>query len=225
MYLPPFISLAFLAGLLIRHWQLTNRAVEADRELQAAFVQRVRLAYPGKRFIFIDESSFDSRTWARRYGRSRRGRRTRYRVLFVRGERWTLLPVMSEGGVLDYMVYKGSIDGFRYIDFLTNTLVPALAGLEDVVLVLDNCRIHHIQEAKDILTDAGIEVLYLPPYSPTLNPIELMFSQVKSGVRGLPLEVRTSEPVPLLIAAAMERVTAADCAGCYKHSCEYYSRA
>ena len=60
---------------------------------------------------------------------------------------------------------------------------------------------------------------------PTLNPIELMFSQVKSGVRGLPLEVRTSEPVPLLIAAAMERVTAADCAGCYKHSCEYYSRA
>lgn len=124
-----------------------------------------------------------------------------------------------------YLLYKGSIDGFRYIDFLTNTLVPALAGLEDVVLVLDNCRIHHIQEAKNILTDAGIEVLYLPPYSPTLNPIELMFSQVKSGVRGLPLEVRTSEPVPLLIAAAMERVTAADCAGCYKHSCEYYSRA
>ena len=210
--------------VLVRPLQLTNRAVEADAALQADYLERVHVNHAGKTFIFIDESSFDSRTWARRYGRSRRGRRKRHRLRFVRGERWTLLPVMSEAGALDYMVYKGSIDGYRYIDFLTNTLVPALAGLDNVILVLDNCRIHHIPEALDILRDAGIEVLFLPPYSPTLNPIELMFSQVKSGVRGLPLEVRTSERAPLLIAAAMERVTATDCAGCYKHSCEYYSR-
>ena len=47
------------------------------------------------------------------------------------------------------------------------------------VLVMDNCSVHHAQEMKDLLRDAGILLLYLPPYSPDYNPIEELFSYAK----------------------------------------------
>jgi len=197
--------------------QVHNRAVEADMQAQILFRAQVALQYAGRNLIFIDESSFDKRTYARAYGRAKRGGRTNSKKVFVRGPRFSLLPVMSKAGVLDYKIYPGSIDATAFLDFVHMVLVPSLADVEAPVVILDNCRIHHIAAVREALEGAGIEMLFLPPYSPELNPIELLFSKTKSAFRRLSREVRESFDMPVQIGIAIESVTAQDCAGWYAH--------
>ena len=197
--------------------QVHNRAVEADMQAQILFRAQVVLLYAGRNLVFIDESSFDKRTYARPYGRARRGERTKTKKVFVRGPRWSLLPVMSVNGVLDYKIYPGSIDATAFLDFVHTILIPSLAAVEAPVVVLDNCRIHHIPAVREALEAEGIDMLFLPPYSPELNPIELLFSKTKSAFRRLSREDRERFDMPVQIGLAIESVTAQDCGGWYSH--------
>lgn len=83
--------------------------------------------------------------------------------------------------------YDGAIDGERFLAFLDNHLIPRLR--KDDVVVMDNCRIHHIKEVAERLNKVGARALYLPPYSPELNPIEEAWSLIKEAFRSL--EART----------------------------------
>lgn len=74
--------------------------------------------------------------------------------------------------------YEGPIDGFRFLDFLKNRLLPYLHSGD--VVVMDNFRVHHIEEIKTLLATAGARPLFLRPYSPERNPIEEVWSKVKS---------------------------------------------
>ena len=86
------------------------------------------------------------------------------------------------------------------------------------VLVLDNCSIHHVSPALQVLSDAGIVTMFLPPYSPDLNPAEELFSLVKYYLREHDdLLQAVSDPKPI-IRAAFDSVTAADCLGWIHHS-------
>lgn len=65
--------------------------------------------------------------------------------------------------------YDGPIDGFRFLSYLEHRLLPRLSNGD--VVVMDNLRVHHIAEVKEILAKVGARPLYLPPYSPERNPI------------------------------------------------------
>lgn len=78
------------------------------------------------------------------------------------------------------------------------------------VLVMDNCNVHNDAVFRDILEKAGILVVYLPPYSPYLNPIEHVFSKVKSHIRRVGYYDRVT-PISTILDNAFAQVTAEDC--------------
>ena len=81
----------------------------------------------------------------------------------------------------------GSVNGEFFFDFLRGTLIPLMkpfdGQISHSVLVMDNCSVHHVQEVSDLLHQTGIHYIFLPPYSPVLNPIEEAFSYVKQYLR------------------------------------------
>lgn len=140
----------------------------------------------------------------------------------MRADRWSVVPAMCRRGILGYKLYRGPVNGESFMDFVETVLVPALAEMEDPVVVMDNCSLHHMPEVEAAIRAAGGEVLFLPPYSPELNPIELLFSKMKALLRRWRWEL-ADIPAPHAIAAALECVTAQDCAGWYAHSCAFYT--
>jgi putative transposase len=77
--------------------------------------------------------------------------------------------------------YDGPVDGFRFLSFLEHRLLPTLSDGD--VVVMDNLRVHHIAQVKEILARVGARPLYLPPYSPERNPIEEIWSLFKRKFR------------------------------------------
>ncbi len=71
----------------------------------------------------------------------------------------------------------------KFLDYLKNTLIPTLH--EGDIVIMDNMRTHHVKEVQTLLQRAGMKLLYLPAYSPDLNPIENMWSKIKAILRKL----------------------------------------
>ena len=108
--------------------------------------------------------------------------------------------------------FSGGTTADKVLTYLKETLIPTLRPGD--VMVMDNLRTHHIQAVGELLYTAGADVLYLPPYSPDLNPIEKLWSKVKAILRKLP--VRSPEMLPAVIRIAFNCVPPDDCAGWFR---------
>ena len=75
---------------------------------------------------------------------------------------------MCTEGVIDYHLTTGSANAHNFFDFLRGQLIPSMQPFpgDRYVLIMDNCSVHHSEEMKDFVRDAGILFLYLPPYNP-----------------------------------------------------------
>ena len=113
-----------------------------------------------------------------------------------------------------YEAYSGGTSGERFIEYLKNNLVPTLRKGD--IVIMDNMRTHHISAVREILEQAGMELLYLPPYSPDLNPIEKLWSKIKSILRKL--KARTPETLLEAIAQAFSCILPSDCVGWFRAS-------
>ena len=91
--------------------------------------------------------------------------------------------------LLDVSVVKGTVDGDRFYSFVLKHLLPHLMPFHGLnphgVVVMDNCAIHHVEGITSMIEDVGALVHFLPPYSPDFNPIEEMFSKVKTEMKNL----------------------------------------
>lgn len=97
-----------------------------------------------------------------------------------RGDNISLIGALKKSGMQELYPYDGSVDAVRFVDFIEK-LKPHLKAGD--VLIMDNCRTHHASLVKEKLKNLSIEVLYLPPYSPELNPIEECWSVIKGKLR------------------------------------------
>lgn len=88
----------------------------------------------------------------------------------------------------------------------------------DSVIIMDNMRSHHAKNVKLILEQSGFRYLYLPPYSPDLNPIEKLWSKVKAFLRKA--KVRKAEELPRTIKRAFATISESDCHGWFR-ACGY----
>ena len=79
--------------------------------------------------------------------------------------------VISIDGLLAVEITTDKVNGEIFLDFLRGSLIPEI--------IMNNCSIHRVQEVTDLLNTAGILKIFLPPYSPDYNPIELTFSYIK----------------------------------------------
>jgi len=112
--------------------------------------------------------------------------------------------------------FVGTMTGKRFQEWVVECLTPDL-NKGDVV-VMDNLRSHKDKVALEAIESVGARVLFLPPYSPDLNPIELVWSKTKAVLRGC--AERSVARLPFAVAGAISCITAEDCIGFFKH-CGY----
>lgn len=137
-----------------------------------------------EQLIFVDESAANERTMDRRMGWSPRGFPCRVQMPGKRSVRWSILPAISIDGYISWEIYQGSIDQERFNSFISKLLLimSPWPGPRSV-LVMDNHSTHHSEAIREMCIERGVILLYLPPYSPDLNPIEQSFAQLKAWIK------------------------------------------
>jgi transposase len=158
-------------------------AAEQERSDVAARRREWRLRQAGldpKRLVFIDE------TWAktnmtRLRGRAPRGARLIAHVPHGHWKTTTFLAALRTSGLTAPLVVDGAINGAIFRAYVEQQLVPTLRPGD--MVIMDNLAAHKVIGVREAIESVGAEVLYLPPYSPDLNPIETVFSKFKHLLR------------------------------------------
>jgi transposase len=152
----------------------------------------------------------------RLYGRAAPGQRVLDQVPGDPGGNVSTIGALSLDGMRTGLSVPGAIDGDTMLFFVEELLVPTL-NRGDLV-VMDNNPIHKLEDIEDALEAAGAWVLFLPPYSPDLNPIELCWAKVKSRLRAL--KPRTLEDLLAALTTAFASLTPHDILNWFRH-CGY----
>ena len=124
--------------------------------------------------------------------------------------------ILSSIQTLRYTTFSGGTTVERFKRYLEIDLLPHLN--DNSVLIMDNMKSHYAKAVKNLLDSSGVRYIYLPPYSPDLNPIEKLWSKVKSFLRKF--KARTLDALPNAIQCAFQTVSPSDCSGWF-HSCGY----
>jgi transposase len=191
-------------------------AGERDEFLRAAWRLLFARAVGFERLVFVDEMGANV-SLCSLYAWSRCGERAHAKAPRNWGKNITLLASITAGGLGPCLAVEGPTtrEVFRNIP-RARVLAPALPPGQ--VVVLDNLSAHKGGRVKEIVESAGCELLYLPPYSPDLNPIEQAFSKVKGLMRKA--EARTREALVEAMGRALDAVTVRDVRAFFAH-CGY----
>lgn len=158
------------------------------------------------KLVFIDETGATTKM-ARRYGRAPRGERCRAGIPHGHWKTTTLTAGLRLNGIAAPMVIDGPMDGAAFLAYVQQVLAPELGPGE--VVVMDNLPAHRVAGVRQAIEARGAGVLYLPPYSPDFNPIELAFAKLKALLRAA--AARTIPDLWTAIAEAIERFTPEEC--------------
>jgi transposase len=164
--------------------------------------------------VFVDESGFHT-SMARLRARAPRGERAYGKVPRNRGKNETLIASITlEGGMGESIAMEGATDAETFEAYVEQFLAPTLQ--EGQVVVLDRLGAHRTRRVEELIEARGAELLFLPSYSPDLNPIEEAFSKIKGIVRKA--GARTREALVETIGQALDAVTPEDAAGWFGHA-------
>lgn len=133
-----------------------------------------------ERLVFIDETSVKTNL-TRLRGRAPLGERLFGAAPFGRWQTQTFIAGLTQDSLIAPWVIEGAMDGPAFAAYVQTQLAPAITP--GTVVILDNLSTHRNAEAAKALRDRGCWFLYLPPYSPDLNPIEQAFSKLKAHLR------------------------------------------
>ena len=156
--------------------------------------------------VFLDESGVNT-DLTRLYGRAPSSQRAVDHAPLNTPKTTTVLSSIRLDGEKAFTTYQGGTTGERFVQYLKETLLPTLRPGD--IVVMDNMRSHHVKAVRETLEAKGMKVLYLPPYSPDLNPIEKMWSKMKAILRGW--KIREMASVPAAIHDALTCVSPLDC--------------
>ena len=167
--------------------------------------------------VFVDETGVNL-ALCRRYGRALRGNRAIGSAPKNYGESVSLIGAIDRSGLIASFSFKGATDTEAMKVFVSQILLPVLQSGDCVVW--DNLSVHKTRAVQDLFDKAGVELLFLPPYSPDLNPIEMCWSKLKTYLRAA--AARTYEKLSEEISAAINLITATDAQNWIRH-CGYVS--
>lgn len=180
--------------------------------------QRWRAAQPtlaASRLVFIDESGF-STTLTRRRGWAPRGRRCVGRVPYRRWQTTTFVGALRVTGLTAPLVLDGPLTTAAFRAYVAQFLVPTLHPGD--LVILDNLAVHKDPLSAQYIAQAGAQLMFLPPYSPDLNPIEQVFAKLKALARGA--APRSREALWAYLGTALRHVSPLECQH-YFHHCGY----
>jgi len=163
--------------------------------------------------IFIDET-WSKTNMTRLRGRAPRGERLIDKTLHGHWKTTTLIAALGIGGMRCSTVVDGAVNGDVFEAFVEHVLVPELCAGD--VVIMDNLSSHKRRRVRELIEGAGARLVFLPPYSPDLNPIELIFAKVKLLLRSL--ACRTRDTLWKEMQSVLDQVTPADAANCFRHA-------
>lgn len=126
----------------------------------------------------------------------------------------TVIGAIALDGVRAMMAYEGGTTKVAFLHFVRTVLVPSLHDGD--VVVMDNLRAHYADGVEDAIAAVGAAILYLPPYSPELNPIEQTWSKLKAILRKI--GARTLRTLAGALPHCRDAVSLSDIRGWFAHS-------
>ena len=145
---------------------------------------------------------------ARRYGRARRGERCLAAVPHGHWKTSTFLAALRQQGFAAPCVIDGAVNGEIFLAWVEQFLAPTLRAGD--IVVMDNLASHNVKGVRQAIEAAGATLLYLPPYSPDLNPIEQAFAKLKARLRSA--AARSFDAMLAAIASALLHFQPTECA-------------
>ena len=200
--------------------------MERNEEDREEYKRNISIHYRPEHLVFADESHFNWLTLRRPYAWSKRGERASRHEFQFRGAKYSLLPALSLDSILHLEVVENAVTGADFRRFVER-LLPLMNKwpLPHLVLVVDNVSIHKVAGIRELVEEHGMRLVFLPSYSPDLNPIELAFSSIKAWLRAnrdrINQEMAAEEgSVYNALWQAVHSVTPEKARGWYKH-CGY----
>jgi transposase len=192
---------------------------ERDELLRCAWRTTVAGSIGADRFVFVDECSTNT-SLRPLYAWSRRGERAPCSAPRNWGKNVTLLSSIMLSGMGPSLAVEGATTRAVFEAYLEEALAPSLRSGQ--VVVMDNLSAPKGGRVRELVEGRGCELLYLPTYSPDLNPIEQAFSKLKGLLRGA--EARSRAALIEAMGRALGTVTATDARGFFRH-CGYRTAA
>ena len=149
-------------------------------------------------------------------GRAPRGQRLIDKTPHGHWKTTTLIAALGISGMRCSTVVDGAVNGDTFEAFVEQVLVAELCSGD--VVIMDNLSSHKRQRIRELIEGAGAHLVYLPAYSPDLNPIEMVFAKVKQLLRSM--ACRTRDALWKAMQSVLDQVTPSDALNCYKH-CGY----
>jgi len=147
-------------------------------------------------------------------GRAPRGERLIDKTPHGHWKTTTLIAALGIDGMRCSTVVDGAVNGDVFEAFIEQVLVPALQPGD--VVIMDNLSSHKRARVRELIEAQQAELRYLPPYSPDLNPIEMVFSKIKQLLRTL--GARTQDALWCSMRTVLDEVTASDAVNCFRHA-------
>jgi transposase len=167
------------------------------------------------RVLFLDETGATT-SLVRTYGRSVQGQRCVAAAPAGHWKTMTAVAAIRLTGLTASATMAHAMDGKLFVTYVEHGLLAALRAGD--VVVMDNLPGHRLPQVRELIESEGAKLLYLPPYSPDFNPIEMIWSKVKRLLRSA--AARTIEALHVAFGRAMDAVTSSDILGCFQH-CGY----
>ena len=175
--------------------------------------QENHVELPVDKLVFLDESGVNI-DMVRRYGRAKNKNRVNDYAPVNTPKKTTLVSSVRLDGTQAYEFFQGSLNGKNFLSYVKHTLIPTLKKGD--IVVMDNLSCHKVKGVKEAIEEAGASVLYLPPYSPDFNPIEMMWSKMKTLLRNWKTD--TPELLHSVIPDAFSSVSVSDISGWFTAS-------
>ena len=172
----------------------------------------MQAALDRSKLVFIDETCAKT-NMARTRGRAPRGKKLYCAMPHGHWKTTTFVAALRVDGLTAPMVIDGAMNGDLLVAYVEQILVPTLRPGD--IVIWDNLGSHKRLEARAAIEAAGCRLLFLPPYSPDLNPIELLFSKLKRLLRTA--AERTVDGLWSFLGGCLEAFRPEECAGYFRH--------
>jgi transposase len=164
------------------------------------------------KLVFIDET-WTKTNMTRLYGRAPRGKRLVSAVPHGHWKTSTFIGALRCDGLVAPSVFDGAINGELFLAYVEQVLVPTLKPGD--IVIMDNLRSHKVAGVREAIEAAGATLLFIPPYSPDLNPIEMAFAKLKALLRAK--AIRTVEALWNTLGTLVGCFTPKECANFFRH--------
>lgn len=194
----------------------TVHAAEQDRPDVAAARLRWRrdqATLDPTKLVFIDET-WAKTNMARLYGRCAKGQRLVCPVPHGHWKTTTFIAGLRHNAITAPLVIDRPMNGVIFKAYVEQMLAPTLSPGD--IVVMDNLSSHKIDGVRQAIEDRGARLLYLPPYSPDFNPIEMVFAKLKALLRKA--AERTVDALWDTIGETLDTFTPQECVNYFKHA-------